>query len=155
MNKRWAMLGGLGLGAGLMYLLDPAAGRKRRKTVVDKTGSIRTSAAAIGRVSRDIGKEAWGLLVEAQGVFEGPMEDDETVAERVRARLGRTVSHPEALEVLVDNGVVTLSGSVGAAEFDRLVSGVLRVRGVRDVNDKLDVRPLAHGARDFEDTPTD
>lgn len=155
MNKRWAMLGGLGLGAGLMYILDPVAGRKRRKTMAYKTGSLRTSASAIGRVSRDIGKEAWGLLTEAQGVFEGPMEDDESLAERVRARLERTVSHPDTLQVRVENGVVTLAGTVGAAEFDRLVSGVLRVKGVRDVNDQLDVRPIANGARDFEDTPAD
>ena len=29
---------------------------------------------------------------------------------------------------------------------------VLRVRGVRDLNDQLDVRPIEDGARDFEDT---
>lgn len=155
MNKRWAMLGGLGLGAGLMYILDPVAGRKRRKTVADKAGSIqRTSASAIGRVSRDIGKEAWGLLAEAQGAFEGPIEDD-ALAEQVRTRLGRTVSHPDNVQVSVENGVVTLAGTVAAAEFDRLVSGVLRVRGVQDVNDQLDVRPTADGARDFKDTPAE
>ena len=43
---------------------------------------------------------------------------------------------------------------VDAPEFDRLISTVLRVKGVRDVNDQLDVRPTANGARDFEDTPT-
>ena len=156
MNKRWAMLGGLGLCAGLMYILDPVAGRKRRKTVADKAGSIqRTSASAIGRVSRDIGKEAWGLLAEAQGAFEGPIEDDDALAERVRTRLGRAVSHPDKVQVSVENGVVTLTGTVAAAEFDRLVSGVLRVRGVRDVNDRLDVRPTADGARDFENTPAE
>jgi len=156
MNKRWAMLGGLGLGAGLMYILDPVAGRKRRKTVADKTGSMkRTSASAIGRVSRDIGKEAWGLLTEAQGVFEGPLEDDETLAERVRSRIERTVSQPDTVQIVVDSGVVTLAGTISAAEFDRLVSTVLRVKGVRDVNDKLDVRPTANGARDFEDTPVE
>jgi osmotically-inducible protein OsmY len=158
MNKRWAMLGGLGLGAGLMYILDPVAGRKRRRTVADTAGSLRkrTSGSAIGRVSRDIGKEAWGLLTEAQNVFEGgPTEDDGSLADRVRERLARTVSRPEALQVTVENGVVTLAGTVGAAEFDRLVSGVLRVKGVQDVNDQLDVRPVANGARDFEDTPSD
>jgi len=155
MNKRWAMLGGLGLGAGLMYILDPSAGRKRRKTVADKTGVVRRKARGIGRVSRDIGKEAWGLLTEAQGVFEGRMEDDETLTERVRARLLTTLDNPQSVQVLVENGVVTLAGTVGAAEFDRLVSSVLRVKGVRDVNDQLDVRPTANGARDFEDTPAE
>ena len=155
MNKRWAMLSGLGLGAGLMYILDPSAGRKRRKTAVDTAGAMRrTSASAIGRVSRDIGKEAWGLLAEAQGAFEGPIED-EVVAESVRARLGRTLSQPDVVKVSVENGVVSLGGTVAAAEFDRLVSTVLRVRGVRDVNDQLDVRPTADGTRDFGDTPAE
>jgi osmotically-inducible protein OsmY len=155
MKKRWAMLGGLGLGAGLMYILDPSSGRKRRQAVTDKAGTLRrTSAAAIGRVSRDIGKEAWGLLAEAQGAFEGPIDDD-VLAERVRARLERSVTQPHGVRVSVETGVVTLGGTVPAAEFDRLVSAVLRVRGVRDVNDQLDVRPTADGARDFEDTPTE
>jgi osmotically-inducible protein OsmY len=114
MNKRWAMLGGLGLGAGVL----------------------------------------WGLLAEAQGALEGPI-DDEALAERVRERVARAVSHPGAVRVTVDKGIVTLGGSVAAAEFDRLVSRVLRVRGVRDVNDQLDVRPVAPGARDFQDTPAE
>lgn len=113
MKKRWAILGGLTLGAGVI----------------------------------------WGFLAEAQNALEGPIEDDETLAARVRMRLGRTVSRPEEIQIAVEKGVVTLSGSVDAADFDRLVSGVLRVRGVQDVNDQLDVRPTANGARDFEDTP--
>jgi hypothetical protein len=155
MNKRWAMLGGLGLGAGLMYILDPAVGRKRRKGVAEKTGSIRERSRAIGRVSREIGKEAWGLISEARGVIEGGIEDDATLTSRVRARLERTLAAPETVQVLVENGVVTLLGTVAAADFDRLVSSVLRVKGVRDVNDQLDVRPTANGARDFEDTPAE
>ena len=155
MNKRWAMLGGLGLGAGLMYILDPSAGRKRRQAVAEKTGSVGRKSRSLGRVSRDIGKEAWGLLTEAQSVFEGRMEDDATLTDRVRIRLERTLENPQTVQVLVENGVVTLAGTVGAAEFDQLVSSVLRVKGVRDVNDQLDVRPVANGTRDFEDIPAE
>jgi osmotically-inducible protein OsmY len=156
MKKGWAMLGGLGLGAGLMYILDPSSGRKRRQTAADKAGTLRTSASAIGRVSRDIGKEAWGLLAEAQGAFDdGPMEADGVLADHVRERLRRAVTRPDAVEIAVRNGVVTLTGTVPAKEFDRLVSTVLRVRGVRDIDDRLDVRPIADGHRDFEDTPAE
>ena len=100
------MLGGLGLGAGLMYLLNPT-----------------------GR----------GMLAEASNAF-GAAEDDEVLIARVRSRLRRVVADPEAIGVEVKDGVVTLTGSVGAAEFDRLVSAVLRVRGVQDVDDQLEVR---------------
>ena len=103
MKKRWAMLGGIGLGAGVL----------------------------------------WGILAEAQGALEGPIEDDEALAERVRARIARVISRPERVQVSVANGTVTLGGSVAAADFDRLISGVLRVQGVQDVNEQLDVRPTA------------
>lgn len=112
LKKRWAMLGGLGLGAVL-----------------------------------------WGMLSEAQGALEGSVEHDDALADRVRKRLTGAVSHPEAVEVSVRDGVVTLRGTVAAAEFDRLFSRVVRVRGVVDVDDQLDVRPLGGGDRDFEDTP--
>jgi osmotically-inducible protein OsmY len=139
-----------------MYILDPSSGRKRRRTAAHKAGALRTSASAIGRASRDIGKEAWGLLAEAGDAFdEGPIEDDTALADRVRDRLVRAVAHPEGVTVSVAKGVVTLGGSVPAAEFDRLVSSVLRVRGVRDVNDQLDVRPVGKGHRDFGDTPAE
>ena len=103
MKKRWAMLGGIGLGAGVL----------------------------------------WGILAEAQGALEGPIEDDDALAERVRARIARVIPRPETVRVSVANGTVTLAGSVAAADFDRLISGVLRVRGVLDVNEQLDVRPTA------------
>jgi osmotically-inducible protein OsmY len=102
-----------------------------------------------------LGAVVWGLVSEAQGALEGSVLDDDTLAESVRSRVDRTVSRPEGVHVRVDDGVVTLSGTVAAPEFDRLVSAVLRVRGVRDVNDQLDVRPVGGGARDFEDTPAE
>jgi osmotically-inducible protein OsmY len=121
---------------------------------VQKAGALRRKSSALGRVSRDIGKEAWGLLAEAQSAFGGEerIEDDAVLADRIRGRLARADSRPEAVQVGVQDGVVTLAGSVPAVEFDALVSAVLRVRGVRDVNDQLDVRPIEDGARDFEDT---
>jgi osmotically-inducible protein OsmY len=97
----------------------------------------------------------WGLVAEAQGALEGPLDDDDVVRDRVRTRLDRLVSRPETLQVSVREGVVTLAGTIAAAEFDRLVSGVLRIRGVQDLNDQLDVRPTPDGARDFEDSPVE
>ncbi len=37
MNRAIALLTGAGLGAGLMYFLDPRAGRRRRTTLRDRT----------------------------------------------------------------------------------------------------------------------
>jgi uncharacterized membrane protein len=46
------VLTGVGMGAGLMYILDPASGRRRRRTVVDQTRSLaRQSGRATGRAT--------------------------------------------------------------------------------------------------------
>ena len=118
-RRGWAMLGGLGLGAGLMYLLNPRGGRGGE----EETG---------GGLS--------GMLSEATDAF-GAAEDDEVLGDRVRARLHRVAADAGRVGVSVKDGVVTLTGSVGAADFDRIVSAVLKVRGVHDVDDQLDVRP--------------
>ncbi len=117
--KKW-LLSGLGLGAGFLYLLDPT-GRSRRSSADASDGGLS------------------GVLGEARDAFGGAV-DDEVLAARVRSRLRRVVERPEDVHIAVAGGVVTLAGTVRAAEFDRLVSAVLKVRGVRDVDDRLQVR---------------
>src|SRR5262249_5241078 len=73
---------------------------------------------------------------------------DETLTARVRAKLGRSVSHPQALSVTASDGHVTLSGPVLAHEADRLLSGVSSVRGVKGVENVLTVHTRA------EDVPS-
>jgi osmotically-inducible protein OsmY len=116
-TRGWAMLGGLGLGAGLMYILG-----SRREGDEEATGSLA------------------GVLSEATDAF-GAAEDDEVLEDRVRARLRRVVADADELGVSVKGGVVTLTGAVRATQFDRVVSAALKVRGVHDVDDQLEVRP--------------
>jgi uncharacterized membrane protein len=59
------------------------------------------------------------------------------IADRVRAALGRLVSHPGAIEVEVENGRAILRGPVLADEADKLIEGVGKVRGVTDVESFL------------------
>lgn len=119
-RRGWAMLGGLGLGAGLMYILDPA--RRRRAGEEESEGALA------------------GVLSEATDAF-GAAEDDEVLGERVRARLRRVIGDADRVGVSVKEGIVTLTGTVSATDFDRLVSAALKVRGVHDVDDQLEVRP--------------
>jgi len=139
MKKAWAVLGGLGLGAGLMYILDPSAGQRRRKALADQAGARgRRSAGALESASRDLANHARGIVAEARAAFEGPVDDDVLVA-RVREALGRAVERPGDVEVAAQDGVVRLFGRVGAQELDGLISTVLRVRGVLDVYEELEV----------------
>ncbi len=63
---------------------------------------------------------------------------DEVLAERVRARLGRVVSHPGSIEVSASQGVVTLRGPVLQREVRRAMQAVWGVRGVQGVEDGLE-----------------
>jgi uncharacterized membrane protein len=123
-----------------MYMLDPASGRRRRRTLVDRTSSlVRQSGQATGRAARDLGHRAQGLAAVAGGPFRQQEVDDVTLAERVRAKMGRVVSHPHAIEVLVQQGQVTLTGPILADEADALLAKVRKIPGVRAVEGRLDL----------------
>src|SRR5262245_34995338 len=80
--------GGLGLGAGLMYLLDPDGGRRRRTVLRDRYVRGRNVLADTGgRTLRDLNERTRGLYAEARNRLADAAVADETVIERVRARL--------------------------------------------------------------------
>jgi osmotically-inducible protein OsmY len=134
LRNRGAMLMGLGIGAGLMYLLDPERGRRRRVLVRDKVvRATNVAADAMGATGRDVAHRATGAAARLRRALSPAPVDDTILAERVRAQLGRWVSHPRAIEVESRDGVVTLRGPVLQREVPRLLSAVERVRGVRDV----------------------
>ncbi|MGH7564428.1 MAG: SRPBCC family protein, partial [Gemmatimonadota bacterium] len=141
MTIRASWLGGLGLGAGLMYLLDPDRGRRRRALVRDRLSSrAGESETFLGKTGRDFSNRAQGFLARARSrvVPEGHVADD-VLAERVRSKMGRHVSHPGAIEITARWGRVILRGPILAHEFEDLLSAVASVRGVRDIDDRLEV----------------
>jgi len=67
-----ALLSGIGIGAGLMYLLDPERGRARRAIARDKALSLASKTGdAVARRSRDIGNRAKGVAAEVRSAFAG------------------------------------------------------------------------------------
>jgi uncharacterized membrane protein len=57
---------GAGLGAGLMYLLDPQSGRRRRAVAKDKAvHAVKQGGTALGKKSRHLGNRGKGLVMEA------------------------------------------------------------------------------------------
>jgi osmotically-inducible protein OsmY len=146
MDKRGSVLTGLGLGAGLMYFLDPAAGRRRRAQTRDRIAhASRLTRRAADTTAHDVAHRASGLAARVRAGLHPEAVDDIVLAERVRSAIGRVVSHPHAIEVDVRNGVVTLRGPILTADAPRLLNAMKkRVRGVRDVVDKLDLHADAH-----------
>ena len=69
-NKRQAaaaLFGGLGIGAALMYMLDPGRGARRRAVARDKAAKYaRIAGERLGKRSRDLKNRARGLAAEIQ-----------------------------------------------------------------------------------------
>jgi osmotically-inducible protein OsmY len=135
----WLMLG-LGFGWGLSQLFDPARGRGRRAVVRDKMVSVAHAVGdAVETTSRDVGNRTRGVVAELRARRSREPVSDEVLVERVRASLGGVVRHPGSVEVMANDGDVTLRGVVLRDEAPRLLRRVRAVRGVRDVDDRLEV----------------
>ena len=125
MNRPLNTLGALAAGALAMYYLDPELGARRRALLADLVRSgfpgERRHAAARSRQAR----RAYLRATHAD-----PRSDAE-LRDRIQMRLGRMVSHPGAIRIDVDNGVVRLSGRVLAKERDGLLAQVQDMPGVQ------------------------
>jgi osmotically-inducible protein OsmY len=131
-------LAGAALGAGAMYFLDPGRGNRRRALVRDKIiHTMRVERDFLGKAQRDFWNRIDGLLEKASRST--PREASDAVLEaRVRTKLGRASSHPGAIEVVVADGSVILSGPILTAEHERVLSQTRRVRGVSEIKDQLE-----------------
>ena len=137
-------------GALLMYLLDPDQGRQRSARSRDRLARLARRGSGAGTAGvRDLGNRAGGLFAQLRASLRDAMgrdlPDDELLAERVRAQLGRLISHPRAIDVTASDGQVTLRGAVLMSEEDALLRGVESVRGVRGVASDLEIYPSAEG----------
>jgi hypothetical protein len=148
------LIGGLGLGAALMYVLDPERGKRRRALVRDK--AVRAAHKATDRIdarSRDLRNRTKGAAAEVKAMTHPETVSDPVLEERVRAAIGRAVASPGAIDVAAVEGVVILSGPVLASELDELLSTAREVRGVEDVENRLQIYesaddvPALQGAR--------
>lgn len=140
MNAIFWLIGGLGLGWGLSQLLDPSSGRRRRALIRDKAISAAHAIGdALDATSRNFGNRTRGVIADLRRRRSPDTVSDPVLVERVRARLGGSVRHPRSIEVIVRDGRVTLRGPVLADEVAALIERVASVRGVRDVDNRLDV----------------
>lgn len=138
MNRLKVAAGGIAAGAALMYLYDPSRGKRRRAGVRDKTLKTYTDfAVQLEKAGRDLSHRAQGVLAEARAFAARP--DPYVLAERVKTRIGRAVSHPHAIRVRCDDSAIVLEGPVLAKEVNRLLRAVRSVPGVREVHNRLDM----------------
>ena len=135
----------LALGATAMYYFDPQMGRRRRALLCDKLGALRNDTA--GHLLSE-GKQAadqvrgWTAGARHELGLDEPSSDRQ-LTERVRAQLGRLVSHPGAVTVAATAGDITLGGHILAAEHGALLAAVAAMTGVQRVDDRLQVHEEA------------
>jgi len=130
-------IAGLALGAAGMYLFDPEQGRRRRALVRDqatsRTRRLRRSAQG---TLHDLRNRARGARHKWGGMRRDEIPD-RVLTERVRSKIGRHSAHPRPIEVWARSGTVELRGPVLDSECDQLLRIVRRMRGVREVRDRM------------------
>jgi osmotically-inducible protein OsmY len=140
MKKALLFVSGIGIGTGLMYLLDPDRGKRRRSLLRDQfVHAAHKANATFGAAKRDLSNRATGLAAQMRSVLVTEDVSDDVLVDRVRAQMGRAVSHPGAIEVQANHGTVKVSGSVPEKESNELLQRIKLVRGVKEVENHLEV----------------
>src|SRR5947208_5065650 len=133
----WLM--GAGIGAVCMYFMDPVRGARRRALLRDTLGhASRVTADGLGATTRDVSHRIQGTWASTRSRWQPGEVSDDVLVERVRATLGRYVSHPRAIDVYAQNGCVELRGKILKREVDRLMYAVRAVTGVREIDNLLE-----------------
>lgn len=149
MNKSVAIIGGVGLGAALMYFLDPDRGKRRRELVRDKVEATGNKVGSYAdKITRDIRDRASGIVEEAKSLLHHEEVTDDALVDQVRSKL----SNFGNIDVQAINGAVILSGSILAEEMPEVLSAVNKVRGVNRVENQLRVLPGGENTG-FQGTP--
>ena len=144
MNKGVALVGGVGLGAALMYIFDPDRGKRRRTLIRDKVEAAGNKISdKAEKTGRDLKNRAYGVVAETKSIFQHDEVTDDVMVDRVRSRLGRIPVHVGAFDITARDGVVTLRGQILADELPKVLRAARFVRGVKGIDSQFDVHERA------------
>ena len=133
----------LAAGVGLMYLLDPNDGARRRNTLLGKvTRCLNETGDFARRTGRHLANRSRGMAHDTRSMFQrgGEPADDRTVAERIRARLGHLQQSNADVNVAVIDGRATLTGRCAPDDVEALISTVQSTPGVASIVNLLEVQ---------------
>jgi osmotically-inducible protein OsmY len=140
MNRqlRKMIMGTLG-SAALMYLMDPEKGNERRATLRDQFSKFMNRATTqtetlIGQIS----DRAQGVAAETKRKLSTEEVSDEVMVARVRSAMGHVLTNAHEVEVMANQGLITLTGSVPSAETETLIATVKALPGVHGVENRLE-----------------
>lgn len=153
--KLKTLLTSVGLGAGLMYFLDPVQGNRRRAMVRDKANSLVNRVDdSIAVAMDDMRNRARGVLAELSAKLSDQGAPDWILEERVRTNLGRMARHARGVEVRADGGWIFLTGPVLKEDVDEIVNIASRTRGVHGVKNELQVFDSPESIPALQGSPT-
>src|SRR5262245_59275487 len=154
MNKGVTLIGGLGLGAALMYLFDPDRGKRRRSLLKNKVESAGNKAIdSAEKMGRNLRNRAYGVVAETKSIFRQEDISDDVLIDRVRSRLGRMPVDISTFEVNAQDVVVMLRGNIFRDELPKVLRAVRFVRGVKDLDDQFTVQDRPGGVADLQGEP--
>jgi osmotically-inducible protein OsmY len=137
-NPRLALLAGIGIGAAVMYFLDPDRGTRRRHILADKARrGLRVTGRELHDAAENARNHTRGKAIELTHRFNEDEVDDSRLVERVRAELGHHVERARMIEVTAENGRVTLAGAVPFDQIERAEKTAASVRGVHGIDNRL------------------
>jgi osmotically-inducible protein OsmY len=140
MNRqlRKMIVGTLG-SAALMYLMDPEKGDERRAALRDQfTKFMNTATQKTEAVIEQISDRAQGVAAETKRKLSTEEVSDEVMVARVRSAMGHVLTNAHEVEVLANQGLITLTGSVPSAETDTLINTIKALPGVHGVENRLE-----------------
>jgi len=129
-------------GALAMFCLESLVMRRRRARIGETITSTSRRAVRAGRhAARHVADQVKGVVATGnlERVSSREPDSDAQLRERVMARLGHLVSHPGAIEVSVNEGIVRVGGQVLAQELDGLLTQLTHMPGVHKVHNALGV----------------
>ncbi|MGH8468298.1 MAG: BON domain-containing protein [Gammaproteobacteria bacterium] len=132
------------IGAGLMYFLDPVSGARRRLWLREKWARpSKQEQASLAGAEASGDRVAGAGADDISSAVPNDVATDDELARRVRLALERALPQPPAVEVIAHHGLVILSGQVSAEEQDTMLAFVREVPGVKEVENRIDVRAAA------------
>lgn len=138
-NRALAFLAGIGIGAAIMYFLDPEGGARRRRMVSDQTlSTVRFGTREAREAAMNARNHAKGMMAETRARLTEERPDDEQLVARVRSEMGHHIERARNVEVFAEDGVVTLRGKTTEEDLPSLLAAVEHVRGVRRVENQLE-----------------